>query len=186
MKININSLRLIFLLSVIILMAQNISANCDNDQIDINEANLNELDKLVGVGPAIAQNIINARPYKELDDLIDAEGIGEAKLKGIKSQGLACVEREKEKGSSNLDQPKEENSDEIEDELINISVEEETNKITPPKMFSPIKLETKTIKSEKNNDSSSNRYAIYGLIGFGILLSLLLFFRGKKYKTEFK
>ncbi len=169
----------LFIVILLIITLQNISANCDKDQVDINEASLKELDKLTGVGPAIAQNIIDARPYKELDDLMDANGIGESKLKAIKSQGLACIETGKDNDG---DLAQEENFN----ELIPNPIEEETSTINLPKTFSSIKLEAKTIKSEENKDISSNRYAIYGLIGFGILLSLLLFFRSKKYKTEFK
>ena len=184
MKIDITRLRLIFLLGIIILLAQSISSTCDENQVDINEASVDELDKLNGVGPVIAQNIIDARPYKTLDDLMDASGIGEAKLEGIKSQGLACIE---DKDGKDLDDENESNDNEgIINEISDNSTIREASKIKTPIVLELIKIDAKTIKSEKNNDISSNRYAIYGLIGFGILLSLLLFFRSKKYKTEFK
>ena len=184
MGIEKNPLKLILMLSIIILLAQSISSTCDKNQVDINEASLNELDKLNGVGPVIAQNIIDARPYKELEDLIDANVIGEAKLEGIKSQGLACIE---DKDSKDLDDENESNDNEgITNEISDNSTIREASKIKTPIVLELIKIDAKTIKSEKNNDISSNRYAIYGLIGFGIILSLLLFFRSKKYKTEFK
>ena len=40
------------LIVAIILLIANISATCNDDQVDINNAGLEELDKLVGVGPA--------------------------------------------------------------------------------------------------------------------------------------
>lgn len=59
--------------------------------IDINTAPASELEKLVGVGPTIAQRIIEARPFSSVDDLIRVKGIGEKTLQKIKEQGLACV-----------------------------------------------------------------------------------------------
>ncbi len=61
------------------------------EQIDINTANLSQLDQLTGVGPAIAQRIIDSRPYSSIDDLDRVKGIGPATLQKIKTQGLACV-----------------------------------------------------------------------------------------------
>ena len=59
--------------------------------IDINTASLEELDKIYGVGPTIAQRIIETRPFTSVDDLIRVKGIGEKTLQKIKEQGLACV-----------------------------------------------------------------------------------------------
>ncbi|MBI2044441.1 lamin tail domain-containing protein [Candidatus Pacearchaeota archaeon] len=78
------------------------------------------------------------------------------------------------------------NVNETNDEEDNNYTGEEIKNINAPKSLSPIKLGAKTIKSEENKELPIKKYAIYGLIGFGILISLLLFFRNKKYKTEFK
>jgi competence ComEA-like helix-hairpin-helix protein len=61
------------------------------EQIDINTATLQQLDKLTGIGPAYAQKIIDARPFASVDDLIRVKGIGEKTLQKVKDQGLACV-----------------------------------------------------------------------------------------------
>lgn len=61
------------------------------DVVELNKASLAELDLLVGVGPTIAQRIIDARPYTSVDDLSKVKGIGEKTLQDIKSQGLAYV-----------------------------------------------------------------------------------------------
>lgn len=60
-----------------------------SESININEASYEELQKIKGVGKVIAQRIVEERPYHSLDDLIRVKGIGEATLRGIKSQGLA-------------------------------------------------------------------------------------------------
>lgn len=59
--------------------------------IDINTATLAQLDELSGIGPAYAQNIINARPFSSVDELVRVKGIGEKTLAKIKAQGFACV-----------------------------------------------------------------------------------------------
>src|SRR3989344_670040 len=80
-----------FLFLGIVFLISLISAQCNSNQININTASLTELDKLSGIGPVKAQNIINTRPFNSIDDLINVSGIGEITLENIKSQGLACV-----------------------------------------------------------------------------------------------
>lgn len=57
--------------------------------VNINTANATQLTQLPGVGPAIAQKIIDYRtangPFTSVDDLIKVPGIGAAKLAQIKS-----------------------------------------------------------------------------------------------------
>ena len=62
-----------------------------NRCIDINRASSAELAELTGIGAALAEAIIEERPFETLDDLTRVDGIGEGKLKGLKDQGLACV-----------------------------------------------------------------------------------------------
>jgi competence protein ComEA len=57
-------------------------------KVNINKATKEELAKLPGIGPTIAQDIVNFRdkngPFKTIEDLKKVKGIGEKKFEGIK------------------------------------------------------------------------------------------------------
>ena len=60
----------------------------NNSTININTANLGELDTLPGIGPALAQRIIDYRQanggFKTTEEIKNVPGIGEKKYDGIK------------------------------------------------------------------------------------------------------
>lgn len=49
-------------------------------KLNVNFATLEELQTLPEIGPAIGRAIIDGRPYKTIDDLLNVKGIGEKKL----------------------------------------------------------------------------------------------------------
>jgi competence ComEA-like helix-hairpin-helix protein len=59
--------------------------------VNINTASAEELQKITGIGPVLAQRIIETRPFYSLSDLIRVNGIGEATLQKIIAQGCAYV-----------------------------------------------------------------------------------------------
>ncbi len=61
------------------------------DRVEINTASLEQLDEIIGIGPALGQRIIDARPFSSVDDLLRVSGIGEKTLQKIKDQGLSYV-----------------------------------------------------------------------------------------------
>ena len=72
---------------------QNAVKSVNNDgKVDINSASEKELEKLNGVGPAIAKKIIEYRNsngrFTTPEDLLNVKGIGSAKLEKMKSQIL--------------------------------------------------------------------------------------------------
>jgi competence protein ComEA len=56
--------------------------------VSLNRATVDELEQLPGVGPVIAQRIIEFReshgPFDAIEDLLDVPGIGEAKLASLR------------------------------------------------------------------------------------------------------
>ena len=65
-------------------------ALADATRVDINTATAAELDKLPGVGPAIAARIIDFRtkngPFKRPEDIMNVRGIGEKKFLKMKDR----------------------------------------------------------------------------------------------------
>lgn len=63
------------------------TGNC----IDVNSSTFEQVQEIVHIGPARAEDLINLRPYNSVDDLSKINGIGPARIEDIKSQGLACI-----------------------------------------------------------------------------------------------
>ncbi len=53
--------------------------------ININTANISELDNLPGIGRSTAQKIINSRPFESIEDIKKVSGIGDKKFEQIKN-----------------------------------------------------------------------------------------------------
>jgi competence protein ComEA len=56
------------------------------EPVDLNTADLKALEALPGVGPATAQKIIAARPFKSVDDLSKVKGMSKAKVEALKDK----------------------------------------------------------------------------------------------------
>ena len=178
-----------------------VNAACSQGQIDINIASVQKLDELSGIGPAYAQRIIDARPFDSVDDLIDVNGIGPVTLDKIKDQNLACVSGEM--ADSEEESNNEENGEEQEDsEGGGLSEFEETSEVfeenfenkeeTKKESSNSITIQTISLNSEskdiKKDESSEslNSNALWGLIGFSVLLGCLYLLKfAKTRKNEF-
>ena len=62
------------------------------ERINVNTASLEELQRIVHIGPERAEELIRHRPYTSLDQLTRIEGLGPGRIQDIKDQGLAGVE----------------------------------------------------------------------------------------------
>lgn len=59
-----------------------------SERLNLNAATAPELEQLPGIGPSLAQSIIEYReqhgPFQSIDDLVQVPGIGPAKLEGLR------------------------------------------------------------------------------------------------------
>ena len=62
------------------------------EQISVNTATAPELERLPGIGPVLAQRIVEYReqhgPFQRLEDLLEVEGIGPSKLENLQEYVL--------------------------------------------------------------------------------------------------
>ena len=183
--------KVLFASLFLIILLIGISASCEKEQIDINKASKEKLDELYGIGPSKAEAIINARPFENVNGLINVVGIGEITLNKIKDQNLACVYGQEEENIQNeeyLEDKKlneEELKNEEEPEAVKIT-SKEIQDITPEEVKTII-LTPKDIKSESDKEElNRNKLAIYGLVIFCVLLVFLFMIKkDRKEKNEF-
>ncbi len=172
-------MRKIISLLTILFILPIISAVCEEGQIDINSASLEELDLIKWVGPSTAQLIIdyrNNQQFNSINDLINVKYITEGRLLDIKNQRLACVNENEQENAEEL-------TDEIEKQARTDDIKTNEEKLPYNKTLSLITL-TKDIKSDNNLKLNKNDYAIYGFIVFCILLAFLFVIRKRKYNEN--
>ncbi|MEX2502661.1 MAG: ComEA family DNA-binding protein [Trueperaceae bacterium] len=58
----------------------------DDPRISLNEAHVHDLERLPGIGPALAGRIVADRPFHRVDDLLRVRGIGPATLRGMRDR----------------------------------------------------------------------------------------------------
>jgi hypothetical protein len=84
----------LFILTVVILAAlkymswrqENPPKPPEPPRVDLNSASQAELEALHGIGPSLAKRIIEGRPYRTYDDVLNVRGVGPAMLEKIGDQ----------------------------------------------------------------------------------------------------
>ncbi len=78
-------------------------------KIDLNTATLSQLNGLPGIGPVIAERILELReksgPYKRIEDLMNIRGIGEKKFLKLKDLITVKTPRQESDGNSEVQNP---------------------------------------------------------------------------------
>lgn len=70
---------------------QNESKQITGQCIDVNRASFDQVQQIKHIGTARAEELISLRPFTSIDDLGRIKGIGPARIKDIKTEGLACI-----------------------------------------------------------------------------------------------
>ena len=193
-----------FTFILLIFLLEFVTCTCNETQIDINSANITELDRIINVGPKTAEWIIGNRTYNTVEDLTRIYGIGDIKINEIKTQGLACVSEDKEILEENetlVEEIDEEELNELENEsqaeeesvseeeitkiVMNsteyLSKQQEEQKIT---RLDQLNLESKDIKSEENKEILKRTLCLWGIITLILGVGLLLLINWSKKKNE--
>ncbi|MBL1226309.1 helix-hairpin-helix domain-containing protein [Enterococcus sp. BWR-S5] len=65
-------------------------------KVDLNYAEQKDLELITGVGPVIAERIVQERPFESVDDLIRVKGIGAKTLEKIRAEDVAFAIKDSE------------------------------------------------------------------------------------------
>ena len=67
--------------------------------IDLNTASLDEVEQLPGITPSMAQQIVDGRPYNDVDDLVDRKILSNREYQRLKNRVAVKKSEPKKSGS---------------------------------------------------------------------------------------
>jgi competence protein ComEA len=157
------------MLLALTLMASMAAAQTAKAKVDLNTADLKTIAALPGIGETLAQKIIDARPFKKLDDLSAVKGIGQTKLDGLK--GLVSFSKvEAVKETAKKTEP--------------VTVKETAKKTEPAVKETAVKTKPVEVKEEKVlvNINKADLKTLQTLPGIGEALAQKII-DGRPFKT---
>jgi competence protein ComEC len=68
------------------------AGTCGPGQVNINKASIEEVKRIKHIDDVRGEELIKLRPFRSIDDLARIKGIAAARIKDIKTEGIACVD----------------------------------------------------------------------------------------------
>ena len=146
-------------------------------RVEPNVAEVEELVQLPGVGEALANRIIEARPYTDLEDMLRVRGLGKAILDrlapylffGQKVEPVKGAEEPLEEGKDLEDEPTAEDYDrEVESKVEIPKLEEVELKVVPPPEVPRI------AKGRQSYSRGATLWLVLGTAVISVVISVLL------------
>lgn len=104
MRTNWHRMACLFFIASLLASAFPGLAQAQKEKVDLNKAEALELQSLPGIGPALAQRIIEHRqkngPFKRPEDLMNVPGIGQKKFETLKDKITVGTVSENKPGKS--------------------------------------------------------------------------------------
>lgn len=138
--------------------------------VDLNEADLETLQQLPGIGESLAERIISGRPYQQVEDLLQVQGLGTARFERIKSH-LLVMEFQQANANLQLKEIELLQSEDGRDRESTTEVSDDSRGIESPaakKQLKPMKAAV-----QKTLSRAESLWLIFGVAFIAIIISVV-------------
>ena len=137
--------------------------------VNVNDADIETLQQLPGIGEFLAERIIEGRPFSQVEDLLEIQGVGKAKYGRIKSHleitEIKTVDSELELSAPELLISEDGRDQDLSDDEVRRRLEE-MGPIPKPRV-------SKRIPSRKTLSRAETLWLVFGVGFIAILLSVI-------------